>query len=383
MIRPFQIGDLLLVQRLGSQATKLNAIQALLRPRTAAVTALNSVIPWAGANVNTYVLKQDENSLAHDGFIQAQKRPGRPEADLTLLAPALDSSRGHPAIWEKLIAHYAQEAVTQNITRIYADVPDQPLLVNTFSQSGFKLYTNQTIWRLASQDLNQKNVRSTTDQQYTVRTQQPEDEWEIEKLYSRVTPSTVQQAEGMIGHSENGGKRQSIKPLILDWWQSSSVNKLVIFEKDRLLGALLIGRTAQASWIRILVEPLHPNATHTQTLLYHGLRLIHAETVHKPIYIGVRDYHGALSSYLDDLGFAPFTDRARMVRQVHAWVREPIRQPVPTLKTVGKAVPTSFSVSKPTAQSAQKSLLSVCSPSSRETVHHLVPRERKQQTTHV
>ena len=389
MIRPFQIGDLLLVQRLSSQATQLNAIQALLRPRTAASTAISSVIPWAGANANTYVLKQDENSLARDGLIQAQKRPGRPEADITLLAPALDSSRGHPAIWEKLIAHYAQEAVTQNISRIYVDVPDQPLLVNTFGQAGFKIYTRQTIWRLAPQDVRQDLQHSTAsnsiwgapDKQSTVRVQRSEDEWELQKLYSRVTPSDVQQAEGMAGYNAIDGEEQSVKPLILDWWQSSNVSKLVLFEKDQLHGCLLIGRTAQATWMRMLVDGLRPDPTHIQSLLYHGLRFVHAQTVRNPIYIGVRGYHGDLSSHLADFGFAPFTDRARMVRQVHAWVREPARQRMPTLEVVGKAVPTSFSVPNvsvpnpstgPVTHSEQKAAVSGYSPHKSEATHRTI-----------
>ena len=79
-----------------------------------------------------------------------QKRPGRPEADILLLAPALDTTWGHPAIWQKLLSHAINEAPHQGLARLYADVPDQPLPVNTFSHVGFRVYTRQTIWRLSA-----------------------------------------------------------------------------------------------------------------------------------------------------------------------------------------------------------------------------------------
>ena len=79
-----------------------------------------------------------------DGFLQVQKRPGRPELDIVRLAPGLDARRGHPAIWEKLLSHHTYEAANRRIERIYADVPDQPLPVSTFTHAGFRTYDRQT-----------------------------------------------------------------------------------------------------------------------------------------------------------------------------------------------------------------------------------------------
>ena len=148
MIRPFGFSDTFLIQRLANQATKLNAEQALLQPRSTVWTALTAVIPWKDARASTYILSQKGHRLASAGFIQARKRSLRPEADILLLAPALDTPFGHPAIWEKLLSFYIQEAAQQKIARVYVDVPDQPLPVGSFTHVGFQVYARQTIWRL-------------------------------------------------------------------------------------------------------------------------------------------------------------------------------------------------------------------------------------------
>lgn len=350
VIRPFQLDDLLLVHRLGGQASKLNAIQALLYPRSAAMAALGAYVPGIGGNVRTYVLRQRRNSLAHAGFIQVQKRSGRPEADILMLAPALDTSWGHPAIWEKLLSHYAREAARQNISRIYADVPDQPLLVHTFSQVGFKPYTRQTIWRLAhyhTPSTTTPPINGSAPQ--NIRIQVRSHEWALTQLYRRVTPEAVQRAEGAVGAE----LEKSVKPVVLDWWQSSSYSQYVLMSESELRGCLLIGRSPRGYWMRILADTQNPDTHHIHCLLRHGLQVVNTRKNHLPIYMGVRDYHGGLGRILADYGFAPFTDRARMVRHVPAWARQSARQRLPAVETVGEAIPTSFALPQPGKRSTE------------------------------
>ena len=78
---------------------------------------------------------------------QIVRRAGWPEADIPCLAPSIAAPSGHPAIWTKLLSHLAHEAPSLAIDRLYADVPDQPLLVNTFAGVGFQPYCRQTVWR--------------------------------------------------------------------------------------------------------------------------------------------------------------------------------------------------------------------------------------------
>lgn len=347
MIRPFQLDDLLLVHRLGGQASKLNVIQALLYPRSAAMAALGAYIPGIGGNVSTYILRQRRNSLAHAGFIQVQKRAGRPEADILMLAPALDTSWGHPAIWEKLLSHYAQEAARQHISRIYADVPDQPLLVHTFSQVGFKPYTRQTIWRFAHHHTlpnTAPHINGNAPQDIKLQTRTHE--WDLTQLYRRVTPEAVQRAEGALGSE----MESSVKPVVLDWWQSSSYTQYVLKSKGETQGGLLIGRSSRGYWMRILADTQNPDTQYIHSLLRYALQVVNTTNNHLPIYMGVRDYHGGLDTILTDYGFAPFTDRARMVRHVPAWARHHARQPLPAVETVGEAIPTSFVLPRPSKQ---------------------------------
>lgn len=371
MIRPFQLGDLLLVQRLGGQATKLNVIQALLQPRFASITSLSATVPWFGARANTFILRQNRNSLVQSGFIQTQERFGRPEADITLLAPALDTPRGHPAIWEKLLAYYIQEAATRGIKRVYADVPDQPLPVNTFTQTGFRTYTSQTIWRLKPDTHPQFAQPRQSDAPLQIRPQIDTDIWSLQRLYARVTPKSVQRAEGFgqshVGNgtpadsSRTGGslgirapglglrihRTDNVKLMMLDWWHSSFYNTYVLTDQNETHGCILIGQGQRGTWLRLLVDTLNPNGEHIHALLRHGLQRARATTPHFPIYVGVRDYHGGMDSILKEYDFAPFTDRARMVRQVPVLVRTTVPVHEEIMDAVGKAIPTTFTLPKP------------------------------------
>jgi hypothetical protein len=139
----------------------------------------------------------------------------------------------------------------------------------------------------------------------------------------------------------------------LDWWQSSNFTHFVLVEEGEVRGCMLIGRSSRGYWMRLLVDTLQPDTHHIQCLLRHGLRTINTSGTHLPIYIGVRDYHGGMSSILSSYGFAPFTDRARMVRHVPAWARQTAFYRKPAVETVGEAVPTSFVLPKAAGQSTK------------------------------
>jgi len=331
VIRPFQVGDILLIQRLGRQATRLNTIHALLQPHTALKAALTAVIPWNEAKVTTYVLQQRHHELARTGFLQAQKRPGRPEVDIIMLAPALDTASGHPAIWEKLLSHYSNEAAQQKITRIYVDAPDQPLPVTTFMHVGFRVYTRQTIWRFTSFPVPKLTLASAG----SIRSQTPVDEWALQRLYTRMSPAHVQQAEGI--QTDN-----SVKPPTLEWWQTGTRKSFVLEKQGELQGCIRIAYGQRGIWLQLWVDTYQPDNAAIDQLIRWGLTVIQQDGLHLPIYIGVREYHGGLGPVLADYGFAPFTDRAKMVKHLVQWVRNPTHVLAPALETIREAVPTPF-----------------------------------------
>jgi len=338
VIRTFQPGDMLLLQRLQRQATKLSTVHSLLAPRSAlwsaSVAAFLPMLNWS--SVVTYVLKQEGNGMDRAGFLQAQRRAGRPEVDLLLIAPALETRTGHPAIWLKLLSHYINEAIAENaaasagggVQRIYADVPDQPLLVQTLGQVGFSVFARQTIWRLNDWSLTDWRLTQRLDERFPgsaaargiqVRSVNRQDEWSLLRLYALATPRKVQLAEG----SAPALATQSdtpVKPPILEWWQGGEVNTLLLEERGDVRACLRVVIADRGVWLQIWGDTLRMESTLTAELIGHGLRLVqdraqrHAQTL--PVYTAVRDYQGGLGPVLSDFGFAPVMDHAKMVKQM-------------------------------------------------------------------
>ncbi len=272
-------------------------------------------------------------------FLQAQKRPGRPELDIVFLAPGLDARRGHPAIWEKLLSHHTYEAANRRIERIYADVPDQPLPVSTFNHAGYRVYERQTIWRLTPQALDDYSSRLSAD----FRPQSGADEWALDALYRRVVPKEVQAAEGM----QNGN---SIRSPILGWWQGGSCASYVLLDRGDVRGSVQIVRGSRGNWLQLWCDFLDTDMTHMNQLLSFALTVINSRatgrTANMPVYIAVREHHGALGTVLGDYGFAPVTDRAKMVKHVFQWLREAARAQPATMETTATVVTAPFDLSR-------------------------------------
>ncbi|MGL4648322.1 MAG: hypothetical protein ACRC1H_02845 [Caldilineaceae bacterium] len=322
MIQPFQPGDLFLVQRLQRHATRLHVSQALLQHRSPFWSALTAVKPWDNAKTVTCVLRQNGHGIARAGFLQAQRRPNRPEADVLLLAPALDTRTGHPAIWEKLLAHYLNEAAQHQTQRIYADVPDQPLLETTFAHVGFRTYTRQTVWRLSPGE-QEGWIPQTVPNSAALRAPTRTDEWELLRLYGRSTPKEVQVAEGALGEP-------AVKPPILEWAFGGDVQHLVLAEEGEVQGCLRTVHGARGTWMQAWAEIGRSGDGRWETLVATGLAAMPARRRRLPVYMAVKEYQGGLGAVLNDLGFAPFADHACMGRQMVQRVAttEAVRLPV-------------------------------------------------------
>jgi hypothetical protein len=79
-----------------------------------------------------------------------------------------------------------------------------------------------------------------------------------------------------------------------------------------------------------------------QQLLCYGLSVIRNNGWRVPVYLAVADYHGGVAPLLADCGFAPFSDRVMLVKQVAKWVRESVTAPAAVLETTSEVVPSSF-----------------------------------------
>jgi hypothetical protein len=339
-IRPFLLGDIFLLQRLSRYATQLHIEKSLLQHQSCMWDALRTVLPLGSSPGMTYVLRQEENGLARAGLLQLEVRPERPEADVVLLTPALDAPQGHPAIWQKLLAQSVQELVDRQINRLYTDLPDQPLVVNTFKQAGFQLYARETIWRLAALPYNWPLSSPTP-----VRLLRAEDHWHLSRLYNRITPISVQQAEGVVIVEANELAENVTCPILVDDLGLPR-SQFVLDGRDGLDGCLQLIWGRLGTWVRLWADTNNPNTETIHLLLRHALSEIVEDQNTHPIYISVREYQSGIESILSDYGFAPFTDRACMVRHIWQWAYKPVTVRVPSLEPVRDVVPGSLVIPK-------------------------------------
>jgi hypothetical protein len=336
VIRPFHISDVLLIQRLSRQITRLNTIQTLLQPQSAVWSSLTAVAPWHDGKVATYVLRQPGHGLVGDGFLQVRKRPGRPELEIVCVAPGLDAPHGHPVIWEKLLAHHNVVATQQQIARIYVDVPDQPLPVHTLGHVGFRPYAREAIWRLPPHRLSGQPYHRTVE----IRTQNKADDWTLQQLYMRTTPREVQLAEGLYAD-------QPVRAPVLEWWQVGVSSTHVLEQGGEVVGAVQVAQGRSGYWVQPWADFNAPDSFVVDQLIRHALTTVGRRGAALPVYIGVRDYQGSLGTLLTGYGFAPFTDRAKLVRPVVQWARESALETAPVLEPAAHVVAAPFTVPVP------------------------------------
>ena len=335
--RPFSLGDALLLQRLRNYSTPLQIERILLESISPVRTALRSRFPWYRHSSFTYVLRQEENGLAREGLIQLRLRPHSHDADVTLLSPALDAPQGHPAIWQKLLTHSAQQIFRQDVCRLFSDLPDQPLLVNTFRQAGFAPLTQLTIWRLDSAPLAPLDS--------TVRPQKAADAPELDQLYQRITPVPVQQLE--MGLAPNQPDEDRLSPILSNPHQVPISGYVLEDDRGRgLAGCVQILWGRRGAWIRLWVDTNDPRSHNARLLLDFALQRIHQAPNARRAYIGVRAYQTGLNALLSDYGFAPFTDRMLMVRNILQWQRQSVDKRMPALEAMKEAVPGSLAIPK-------------------------------------
>ena len=336
--RPFSLGDALLLQRLRNCSTPLQIERILLESISPVRTVLRSCFPWYRHSSFTYVLRQEENGLAREGLIQLHLRPHTREADVTLLSPALDAPQGLPAIWQQLLSYSAQHIIRQNVTRLFSDLPDQPLLVNTFKQVGFALLTQVTIWRLDTVSPPQPD-----SDQGAIRPQRAADAWELERLYRRITPVPVQQLE--MGLTPEQSEEGRVPPILSNPHQTPMTGYLL--EDDHgVAGCVQILWGRRGAWIRLWVDTNDPRTENAHLLLGFALQRINAAPKTRRAYIGVRAYQTGLNALLSDYRFAPFTDRVLMVRNILQWRRQTVDQRKPALEAVQEVVPGSLAMPK-------------------------------------
>jgi hypothetical protein len=205
------------------------------------------------------------------------------------------------------------------------------LTVNTFSHVGFRTYTRQSIWRLARHELTTYPHPITAN----IRPQSKSDEWDLRRLYARMVPESVQTAEG------TNGPNPAVPPSV-EWLQAGACSSYVLEQRGDVVGSVQIVHGERGYWLQLWADFCNPDSYVIHQLVRFSLATIAQHSAYHPIYVGVCDYQGALGALLSDYGFAPITDRAKMVRPVMQWVRELTLEPTMVLKRTAPVIGVPF-----------------------------------------
>jgi hypothetical protein len=173
-----------------------------------------------------------------------------------------------------------------------------------------------------------------------IRPQNKADEWALRQRYTRTVPKNVQLAEGMNGDT-------AAKPPILEWWQAGACSSYVLEQRGDVVGSVQIVHGERGYWLQLWADFYNPDSYVVHQLVRHALATIAQRSAYQPIYVGVCDYHGSLGTLLSDYGFAPITDRAKMVRPVMQWVRELKLEPSLILKPTAPVIGAPFTLPPP------------------------------------
>ena len=313
MIRPFHLRDARTVARLQQVGISLDVEEQLTHPRSLLRSVLIDTLLFAHVGSTTFILDQRDEQGPLMGLAQMRTRPGRPERDVVFVSPCLDMGNGSHAIWQRLLTHLCIQTAERGNLRLYAGLPVASEELQLFKNVGFVPYTQEEIYQLQPQ-----GTPYVSEDELTLRPQQASDGWGLQKLYSTLTPRSVQNAEGLAQGQWALAHRR--------WGEQGRRYGYVWEVSGELLGALYIRAGKRGYWLRTL---LHPDALdQAEVLLKAALNLIDNKK-NLPIYFAFRQYEMGWPPILTDLSFKPLTSRTLVVKPMTVRIREksPILMP--------------------------------------------------------
>lgn len=311
------INDLRAIYELVPQGLELDLERARLSPHSPLAEAVASRLSFGGLGAETFVLYANSRKQRALGMVQARLRKNRPEADITFIAPTLESDPDAVATWYRLLAEVVNGLGELGCQRIYARIPGANGSEEVFRQAGFSIFAWEDIYVLPADMVAAKRGEA---HKPLLRRQRKRDSWNILRLYSALTPRPVQQAEGMLSPEDTLGK-------LGDWWEPPSGSGYVYVQDGELLGVVRILRGRLASWMHLY---LHPQTSAEADALVGEAIALASKTRPRTMYCSVRDYEGGIRAALEGAGFTSELRRALMVK--HTTVR--VKEAVPWLAPV-------------------------------------------------
>lgn len=327
MIRPFHLGDLTLVHRLGEKGVVFQTQTALTSiPHPVRRAIVHMLI---GGRYSTYVWKSDQRNAA--GFAQLSWQNHNTSAHLACLGTEIydvdpdEQSKIDEEIWLSLLEDLTSEAGRRGFHNLIAEATEDGSELPVLRQAGFAVYTRQDIWIC--------DRPNSADRIDLLETRRPVDDWDISVLYSNIIPGLI----------------QSVEPTPpLDYGQN-----WILREDGELVALVHIFDGPVASWMRLLI---HPNARTSPKLIIEAALQQKEPSLDHPIYCCVRRYQSWLQVSLAKAGFRSWGSQAVMVKHIvqHAQKQEPIRKGVLEAQTVPGSTPLIQGFSQPNGREINK-----------------------------
>jgi len=324
LIKPFRLRDSLRLQRLVRHSIPLQWERHLTGSHSPLWAAVGAPVAWHGTGAATYLYHPDEKlGLPLHGFVQALKRPTRPEADIMAIAPNPDvHPRASAVIWQKLLNYVVYAAGEQGIQRLYICVSSEAAGLPILTSSGFAPYIQETIFRLEQID---EIPTVSPAKGAVVRSQREIDSFGLHRLYTRTTPALIQQAEGRLLMNDNPPSLLHLRT----WWPLEQTEGIVYEVQNDIIAAAHITRGNRGHWLRLYGTA--DSILAVACVLHHALHIL-KQYPQRPVYCTLRPYQSSFGPLLQDMGFSEGFTLTRLVK--HTTLQNRQAQPVTEMKEV-------------------------------------------------
>jgi hypothetical protein len=342
VITPFGLRHIWLMRELQSASIELDLKSALLEePATPLRAALRGYFLKSSAGVFTYVLRASDRAGSFCGFAQARAHRSGLAWKVVRMAPVLDHSEDAATIWYRLLLHLCIAAGERRVQRLFARLPEGSAAEDVFRQASFVAYCHEQVFRRTPRQENGETLPRQTEGetspgkraagQLGLRMQpvQPEDSLDLRRLWCRVTPRPVLQAEGA---DDLGGSSPLFEPPFSDAEQSCVLRS----HDGEIWGYVYILPRPRGVWLRLMVQPGAGDSV--AEMLGHAL--VALEDHPRPIYCAVREYEGGMQAALEERGFTPIDTYSLLVKHTTVRVKEPRRKLLPALEKRVEVTPT-------------------------------------------
>jgi hypothetical protein len=330
MIPPV-LNDLRALAELGAYGVDMDMERIRLASSSPMTDALASRVSFGSMGAETFVLYTNGRKQRALGVVQARLRKNRPEADITFIAPSLEHDPDAATTWYRLLSEATNSFGEMGVQRIYAHLPSGNGAEEVFRQAGFSVFTREDVYLLSHEKLSKLHSADakseSSNDTVTLRRMRKRDSWNALRLYSAITPRSVQHSEAMRTTEGALGKLE-------DWWENTNGTSYLLERPGpagpTVLGIVRVTRGRLASWVRL---HLHPDAHPFADQIVSQMIALVGKPRARSIYVSVRDYEGGVRAALEDAGFEWEGERCHMVKHTTVRVRAPVPWLTPVLET--------------------------------------------------